>query len=353
HQDNPVKQATRFGEDAALVGAPETNFSTINTSTGKNTGFAVYGQGTYSITSKFDVIAGLRFDTEKKSLSVLGEYQKDPDPDPVFETRPDTSASANFTAFSPKLGIAYKANNHTNLFLTYSRGFRTGGLTPLAQGGDPSQPPLYPFDPEYSDNIELGIKNTFLRNMLRINLSFFASRITDAQIPTLILPDAVTITRNAGKLSTKGAELEIAANVVKGLEIDYSLGITDAVYKDLKISSNGSEEDLSGNRQIFTPGSTSMLAMQYSTVPFKVAVPFSIVVRGEWQRIGKQYFDLANNISQPSYNLVNAKAGFSSKNYELMFWWRNIGGKKYIAYAYDFGAVHLGNPETLGVTISA
>ncbi|RZK46284.1 MAG: TonB-dependent receptor, partial [Pedobacter sp.] len=83
HQDNPVKQATRFGRDAALVGAPDTEFSTINTSTGKNTGFAVYGQGTYSITSKFDVIAGIRLDTEKKDLSVLGEYQKDPDPQPL------------------------------------------------------------------------------------------------------------------------------------------------------------------------------------------------------------------------------------------------------------------------------
>lgn len=351
HQNNPTKQGTRIGKDTAWLGVPDAEFSTINTSVGKNTGFALYGQGTYSITSKLDFIAGLRFDTEKKELSVLGEYQKDPNPDPIFQTQPDTSSSATFTAFSPKLGFAYRANNNTSLFLTYSRGFRTGGLTPLAQGGDPSQPPLYPFDPEYSDNIEFGLKNTFLSNRLRLNLAFFTSRVTDAQVPTLILPDAVTITRNVGKLRSKGAELELAASVVKGLEINYSLGITDAVYKDLKISSDGNQVDLSGNRQIFTPTSTSFLAAQYS-IPVNIRYPFSAVVRGEWSRVGKQYFDLANNISQTSYNLVNARAGVTSKNFELMFWWRNIGGKKYIAYAYDFGAVHLGNPETLGISIS-
>jgi iron complex outermembrane recepter protein len=351
HQDNPVKQGTRIGKDTAFLGVPDAEFSTINTSTGTNAGLAVYGQGTYSITRKLDLIAGVRFDTERKKLDVLGEYQKDPDPNPIFETQPDTSARTSFTAFSPKLGLSYRATHNTQLFFTYSRGFRTGGLTPLAQGGDPSQPPLYPFDPEYSDNLEFGFKNTFLGNRLRLNLALFTTWVSDAQVPTLILPDAVTITRNVGKLHSKGAELELAANVIKGLEINYAIGITEAVYKDLKIAQNGTEVDLSGNRQIFTPSSTSNLAAQYS-LPIKVRYPFSIVVRGEWSRIGKQYFDLANNISQASYNLVNARAGLSSKNFELMFWWRNIGGKKYIAYAYDFGAVHLGNPETLGITVS-
>jgi iron complex outermembrane recepter protein len=35
-----------------------------------------------------------------------------------------------------------------------------------------------------------------------------------------------------------------------------------------------------------------------------------------------------------------------------MFWIRNACDKKYIAYAYDFGAVHLGNPKTYGVTLT-
>jgi iron complex outermembrane receptor protein len=36
-----------------------------------------------------------------------------------------------------------------------------------------------------------------------------------------------------------------------------------------------------------------------------------------------------------------------------MIWGKNLGDKEYISYAYDFGAVHLGNPRTYGVTLMA
>ena len=76
-----------------------------------------------------------------------------------------------------------------------------------------------------------------------------------------------------------------------------------------------------------------------------------LVVRGEWLYTGKQYFDLSNNISQDGYSLFNTRFGVSFKKIELMFWGRNLADKRYIAYAYDFGAVHLGNPKTYGLTL--
>ena len=108
YQDNPTKQAIHFGKDAAMVGAPDIDFSLISSTKGKNSGAALFGQVTYDITEKFDIIAGLRYDYENKKYSVLGEYQKDPDPNPQFETRPDTSATADFSAVSPKLGLSYQ-----------------------------------------------------------------------------------------------------------------------------------------------------------------------------------------------------------------------------------------------------
>jgi len=68
--------------------------------------------------------------------------------------------------------------------------------------------------------------------------------------------------------------------------------------------------------------------------------------------LGKQYFDLANNISQSPYHLLNTRFGIAANNFEVMFWGRNITDKNYISYAYDFGAVHLGNPRTYGVTLT-
>ena len=76
-------------------------------------------------------------------------------------------------------------------------------------------------------------------------------------------------------------------------------------------------------------------------------------MRGEWKYLGDQYFDLANEIRQSSYHVLNTRFGFSSKLGELMFWGRNIADTRYISYAYDFGAVHLGDPRTYGVSVKA
>jgi iron complex outermembrane receptor protein len=105
-QDNPTKQATRFGEDAVMVGAPDKNFSLINSTRLKSHGAAVFGQLTYQFSDRFNVTGGLRYDYEKKEQSILGEYQADPNPLPAFEYRPDTSATASFHAVSPSSPLA-------------------------------------------------------------------------------------------------------------------------------------------------------------------------------------------------------------------------------------------------------
>ncbi|CAN5237164.1 TonB-dependent receptor [soil metagenome] len=349
HQDNPNKQGTYFGYDAAAAyQLPDSNFTTINTSTAKNTGIAVFGQINYAITKKIELIAGLRYDHENKKLSVLGEYEKDGVGS--FVTLPDTSSKANFNAFSPKLGISYHASAANQLFATYSRGYRTGGLTQLSS--DPSVPPLYPYKPEYSNNAEAGIKNDLFKGKLKINITAFLTFVTDAQVPTLLLPDAITITKNTGKLTSKGFELEAAATPLKGIELAYNFGYTHATYKSLKISSNGNVMDLHGSKQIFTPDATSMLAAQYSYI-ISTKQQLKLQARAEWFYIGNTYYDLANTIRQAPYQLLNTRIGISTKYADLFFWGRNMTDKKYIAYAYDFGAVHLADPRTYGVTLMA
>jgi len=182
-----------------------------------------------------------------------------------------------------------------------------------------------------------------------LNLAVFVTGVNDAQVPTLILPDAITVTKNTGKLSSKGAELELSAAPVKGLQIDYNFGYTDAKYTSLKVSQNGQSVDLNGRKQIFTPDLTSMLAVQYShDLGKKQGSKF--ITRIEWKQLGTEYFDLANTIKQSPYGLINMRIGVSSKHFDLFLWSRNTGNKKYIAYAYDFGAVHLGDRSTYGAT---
>jgi len=344
-QKNPVKQATRFGRDAMLTGAPDTLFSIINTMSADNYGMSVYGQATYAIKKNVQLTVGLRYDRERRELGILSEYQKDPNPDPVFALVPDTAAAVTFTAFSPKAALLFSITDNTNLYLSYSRGYRAGGLTQLS--ADPSQPPLHPYEPEYSDNFEIGIKNNLFSNRLYVNASVFIVKADNVQVPTLILPDAITVTRNSGELVSKGAEVELRSAPIKNLQLASAFGYTHATYRTLRLPRNGEAKDFSGNRQVFTPELTTMLAAQYD---FVITPRVKLIARSEWLYFGSQYFDLANSIRQGSFHLLNANIGVSIKDYELIFWSRNLTDTRYIDYAYDFGGVHLANPRTYGLT---
>ena len=241
HQNNPTKQGTRFGKDAAYVGSPDINFSMITSTKAVTDGVAAYAQGVYVLAPKLELTAGLRYDLEHKNQSILGQYQKDPNPNPIFNFRTDTSASANFHAVSPKLALSYQLLENNLLFANYSKGFRAGGLTPLSS--DPSQPAMYVYQPEYSNNFELGIKNMFYNNRLMLNITAFYTTVNDAQVPTLVMPDAVTITKNTGSLTSKGIELE-TRSIWNNFELDYNFGYTNASYQTLKLAQNGTAVNL-------------------------------------------------------------------------------------------------------------
>jgi iron complex outermembrane receptor protein len=343
---SPDKQGTYFGDDAAAVGSPMTDFTSINTNIGHNYGLAGYGQATYTIDQQWDVTAGIRYDYEHKKEMVNGAFQ--PNGQAPIVTQADTSSTVSYGAFTSKLNVAYHLSANNHLYAAYSSGFRAGGISQL--GSDPSQPPLYSYKPEYSNNYEAGSKNSFLDNKLQVNVALFYTLVTDAQVPTLILPDAITVTKNAGRLNSKGAELEVAATLVKGLLINYNFGYTHARYTDLVVSSNGEAVNLKGNHQVFTPDVTSMLALQYG-YDLNSAKDLKLVARGEWKYIGDQYFDLANQNEQKAYSLFNARLGVAAKQFNVFLWSSNVGNKHYVDYAYDFGAAHLGNPRTYGVSV--
>tara|TARA_B110000503_G_scaffold122828_2_gene187829 strand:+ start:19294 stop:20856 length:1563 start_codon:yes stop_codon:yes gene_type:complete len=349
YQYNPVKQGTHFGEDAAFIdpGAVP-NTTILTTTTGENKGIALYGQLTYQLNDRLSVIGGLRYDYEHKEQDALSEYYFDGNSEPLFEIQSDTSATASFKAISPKLGLAYDINEHSNFYLTYARGFRAGGLTSISP--DPSQAPLYVYKPEYSNNLEVGMKNMLLDNRLKINFSVFHIKSTDVQIPTLLLPEAFTVTQNAGELKSYGTELELSAAITNKFKLDYSFGYTHATFTDLVVPDNGNEVDLSGNRQLFTPEATSMLAAQYS-FGFGSNSNLKFVARAEWQYLGRQYFDLSNTTEQSPYSLLNTRFGVVGKNIEIMFWGRNLTDQEVISYAYNFGATRLDDPMNWGFTL--
>jgi iron complex outermembrane receptor protein len=345
-QDSPVRQGTYYGSDAGMYGSPLSNFTDISTNNLTGHGLALFGQADYQLTPDLSVIVGLRYDFESKDQQIKGEFL--PDGGEVIVTRSDTSSKAQFNAFSPKLALSYQLADNNNLYASYSRGFRAGGISQLSS--DPSQPPLYAYDPEYSNNFEVGSKNEFLERRLKLNVALFYAQVNNAQVPTLVMPDALTLIRNAGELSSKGAEIELSALLLRGLDFDFNFGYTDATYNNLALPDEDESVNLSGNRQIFTPKTTSLAALQY-TVNLPKTSAYKLSARLEWKNLGEQYFDLKNTIKQEAYNLLNTRLSVKRKNIEVALWASNIMDETYISYAYNFGAVHLGNPRTYGLTL--
>ena len=333
YQDAPVKQGTRFGIDANLMMMGDSLFTLMNSTSTTKKGIAFFGQATYALTSKLNITFGLRNDYEQQDQTVAGFYQHDPSPE-FYQIVADTSASINFNAWSPKISLDYKLNAASLVYAMYSKGYRTGGLSPL--GSDPSQPPLMGYLPEHSNNFEAGIKNTFLNNTLKLNISLFYINIKDAQVPTLVLPDAITIIKNTGILNSKGVEAEIMYTPAKGVMIQYNGGITNAII------------EATGKRPLFTPDNSNAIAIQYSkTINAKV----SGFIRSETKFIGNTYFDSSNEIKQSPYCINNFSMGINKNKVSIVLWSKNILNQKYISYDYDFGAVHLGDPATYGISI--
>lgn len=341
-KDDPVRQGTYFGADAAVFGA-EPNMTLISTNQGASSGGALFGQGTYPIRDNLDLTLGMRFDVEKRSLTGRNELIIG-DMDPMI-IQPDTTGEGSYSALSPKAVISYTFQEDRLLFLSYSRGFRAGGLTQISS--DPSVGALRPYDPEYSNNIELGLKNELLDKRLRWNLSAFYSRVQDIQVPQLILPDAIVLTRNEGNLRSMGIESELTALLGTDFSLGWNAGMTDAVFTELLLAGEGDNENLEGNKQLFTPDFTSHLVLQYQKA-LGTSGTYRLMARAEWLWMGTTYFDLQNSLRQDPYHLAHGRVGVQRDGLSLAFWARNLLDTQYVDYAYNFGAAHLGEPATIG-----
>ncbi|MEI6188928.1 MAG: TonB-dependent receptor [Chitinophagia bacterium] len=334
YQDAPVKQGTRFGNDANLLMMGDSLFTLANTTSSTKKGIAFFGQITYALNSKLNATFGLRKDYEQQQQTVAGFYQHDPMPD-FFQIVPNTSESIKFNAWSPKIALDYTLNSSSLVYTMFSQGYRTGGLSPLSS--DPSQPPNMGYLPEHSNNFEAGIKNKLLNNTLKVNIALFYIHVNDAQVPTLVLPDAITIIKNTGQLTSKGIEAEILYTPFKGLLIQYNTGFTNAIM------------EATGKHPLFTPDHTQAVALQFTKA---INNNSSAFIRTETKLIGNTYFDSNNSIHQSPYAIQNCSVGLQLKKVNIVAWSKNMLNQKYISYAYDFGAVHLGDPATFGISLS-
>lgn len=319
-----------------------------------NRSIAAFGEVSYALTPQLKATAGLRVDDEHRESKFNG-FGDATFINGVFkQTKPDTTVSGNYSALSPKIALSYALNPHSSVYVTYTRGFRAGGVNAQQVPTGVRQM----FDPEYSNNYEIGYKTRSANGKLSVAGSAFLIAWQNLQFYNLVAP--FTYAReNVGNAQSSGIELEASAIPVRGLQLDASFGLNPTEYKSFVLKrvdfATGKESTttVSGNKLSNAPSHTLFFAAQY-TKPVGRSV--TAVLRGEVRNIGQYYTDIENTLSQPTYTLLNARAGLTLPRYSLFVWGQNMTNTHYLAFGNpdtSFGrSVRTAAPATYGVTLT-
>jgi iron complex outermembrane recepter protein len=150
-----------------------------------------------------------------------------PDPSNPLRYFPDQWDHQDWKVWTPTYGIQYHFTQDAMAYASYSKGFKSGGWTtrlsnPITNPADAR------FNPEYDSTYELGLKSTWLDRHLQANVALFESKYTGIQLNVQEGPSPVY--QNAGNATIKGAELELAAAMGYGFQLNVSAGYMDAYY---------------------------------------------------------------------------------------------------------------------------
>ena len=193
---------TTAGVDAAL--APQT----VNNIKSKTHVYSAYVSDVLNITPTLSAMAGVRFDVFDNEGDL---------------TNPDDDYDQS--TFSPKFGLLYQPiKDVISVFANYQNGFTNvaPALVGDPQDGDQT---LKSFDPEQANQLEVGVKTNFFKNRLNATISYYDINVTDKVITD---PASPFNKIQGGEVESKGFEIEVNANPVRGLNIKAGFSNNDS-----------------------------------------------------------------------------------------------------------------------------
>lgn len=325
HEKEDVHYKYGAGQDEQLV--PGEHYTRDGTT--KTDGFAVFGQGTYSL-GAVDITLGLRYDYETKDFD-YDYYATDGMKLNWGMTDFSGFSDNSYGVWLPKVALGWHATDNVMPYVSVSRGYRSGGF-------NLTQSPGKKYGPEYTWNYEMGLKTDWLDKKLTVNLAAFYIQWKDIQVMQPNFPE-FEIT-NAGKAISKGLELDATWHPLPSLDLFVNAAYTDATFKDY----SDSEGDYAGNRVPNVPKYTASAGLTYRFWD-------NFMVSADYTRIGPLEWDQANSESQSAYHLVNAKIGYEAENVEVYLWAKNLFDEKYATRAFNMNGEwygRAGDPMVIG-----
>jgi len=319
----------------------------------KTNSIAGYLNGNLHLIKNLTLTAGLRYTFEYKTV----QFNLKNDPLPLLDYIDVDNYTDTYSesVLSPKLGLNFTPSPNVFLYGFVAQGFTSGGwnvylINTLEQ---------IKFMPEYATSFELGIKSNLLNNRVVANLSAFITKFRDYQVDQYFITEdglwEQTIT-NAGKVTTKGFELDISVLLLMELKISGGWGYADARFDEFK---NAGREGINydGNRLPWAPKNKFNVSFEYQKAIGNLG---NIFLFGEFVYQGNYFTMSSNNIELSfvdSHKLLNARIGFHFANnlFGISIWGKNLLDELYMLdnspVLFDTPSVWYGPPRTFGVEI--
>ena len=284
--------------------------------------WSVYGDVTYDVSDRLSVAFGLRYTEDERSADIFRAsylglqstfFGND---DAIFlAASSDYEASRTFNNTSPRLNVAYAMSDTTNVYATYSEGWKAGSFDP--RGANFSTPAVEQgFEDETLTSFEVGLKTTWLDGRAVTNIAVFMSDYEDMQIPGSVGVDSdgdgandsfVGTVTNAGKAEINGIEIEGSIQFNENWRGEFAGNILDADFTDYIV--NG--ENIASAREVQnTPEDMAYLALVYGSEMMggSLNATLNYVRKGAVAQ-----FEIPNPIlDQDSYGMWNASVTWAS-----------------------------------------
>ncbi|MCB1624579.1 MAG: TonB-dependent receptor [Pseudomonadales bacterium] len=309
------------------------------------------------------VFAAAYFDfTDALTLSVEGRYQWDKiKATPIVggNGRVVTGAAANplqatFKSFAPRISIDYEYAPNSTLYALFSRGYRPGGFNPsLATSSQATIDALraivpnagVTYDQEQLDNLEVGVKSTWLNGRARTTLTLYKDKWLDGQVQNSI-PVVVTgvanlfgITVNNGEAELKGVEFEAQLQATDHLRLSASFGLNKTEIKSYGLGDGncadcnliyGKFSGAIGRRLPTTPETAWSFSSDYS---HKLREGVDWFGRLDFQRQGAKLTDFAGATQVGASNNLNARFGVRGEHVTAEVFGTNLTDNKVLQTA--------------------
>ena len=210
---------------------------------------AIFVQGNYDLTDRLTLTLGGRMSWDDRTIST--RFRDAPlalaNPfspealafsvaDGVPADRPisdEGSASSDWAEFTPKIGVDYRFSEDVLGYASFIRGYNSGGFS--ARAGTVADVTT-PFDPEFVNSYEAGIKSDLLGGRARLNGAIFFNDYEDKQEEAILPAPPPTFTsttvRNVSSAEIWGIELEGSILLSDEFRVDASFGYLNSEYSE-------------------------------------------------------------------------------------------------------------------------